>query len=111
MRPLSCRCTHLVLSRAERLQRLASCFLSAAVSGDASIVQVEAAGGGGTTLTSAAEPYTRQRQTRSKNGITSVCSPTVVRNCASLVPPPTGSMKKCATAPRVVYRNISVESL
>lgn len=72
MRPLSCRCTHPDFSRAERLQRFASCFLSAAVSGDASIVKVEAAGDGGTTLTSAAEPDTRQRQTRSSYGITSV---------------------------------------
>jgi hypothetical protein len=41
-------------------------------SGDASIVKVEAAGDGGTTLTSAAEPYTRQRQTRSHYAIASV---------------------------------------
>ena len=44
-------------SRADRLQGFASCFLSAAVPGGASIVKVEAAGGGGTTLTSAVEPY------------------------------------------------------
>ena len=41
-------------------------------SGDASIVKVEAAGDGGTTLTSAAEPHTRQRQTRSHYGHASV---------------------------------------
>ncbi len=46
-----------IFSIAVRLQRFASCFLSAAVSGGASIVKVEAAGGGATTLTSAAEPY------------------------------------------------------
>jgi hypothetical protein len=41
MRPRSRRCTHLDFSRAERLQRFASCFLSAAVPGDASIVNQE----------------------------------------------------------------------
>jgi hypothetical protein len=44
-------------SRADRLQGFASCFLSAAVPGGASLVKVEAAGGVGATLTSAAQPY------------------------------------------------------
>jgi len=56
-RPRTNRIRSRDLSRADRLQRFASCFLSAAVPGGASIVKVEAAGGGGTTLTSAAEPY------------------------------------------------------
>jgi hypothetical protein len=42
--PLSCRCTHLDSSIAARLQRFASCFLIAAISGEASIFKVEARG-------------------------------------------------------------------